>query len=89
MTPTIPINPNQQIDTICRGGVVIEELIHNWPPDGGGIRRIDNNGIISTVIVTGLSIPQLTLEERQANYKAAMLAAVTLADAKEAAAQWL
>ena len=89
MTPTAPINPQQQIDSVYRGGVLIEEIVHNYPPDGGGVRRIDNAGVVTTGPVVGLPIPQPTAEERQANYKAAMAAAVTLEDAKEAARLWL
>lgn len=90
MNPTAPINPAQRIDQTYRDGVLLQETIHNFPPDGGGTQRVENpGGTVTTTPVTGLPIPQPTAEERQANYKAAMAAALTLADAKEAAAQWL
>jgi hypothetical protein len=90
MTPTTPVHPNQRIDQTITGGVVVEETIYNYPPDGGGTRRVENSpGNVTTTAVTGLAIPQPSAEERQANYKTAMAAAVTLQDAKEAAALWL
>ena len=90
MTPTVPTHPSQRIDQFLAGGSLVKEIVHNYPPDGGGTMRTENaNGTVASTPVTGLPIPQPTTEERQAGYKAAMAAAVTLADAKEAAAQWL
>lgn len=90
MISTTPANPAQRIDQEFAAGVLVAETIHNYPPDGGGTRRVeDSPGNVTTTPVTGLPVPQLTADERQAAYKAAMAAAVTLADMKEAAAQWL
>lgn len=58
MNPTAPVDPGQQIDLEFRGGVLVVEVVHNWPPDGGGVRRwIDDQGQEQSVQVSGLPIP--------------------------------
>lgn len=90
MIPTAPVNPAQRIDQVFSGGFLISEVVHNWPENGGGTRRAENpDGTVTTTTVAGLPIPQPSAEERAANYKTAIAAAVTLQDVKEAAALWL
>ena len=88
MIPTTPTDPAQRMDQSYSGGVLVEELVHNHPPDGGGSRRTEVGGVVTTTAVTGIPLPQLTVEERQAAYQQAVADAVTLADIKEAAL-WL
>ncbi len=58
MDPTTPVDRAQQIDQEFRAGVLVVEVVHNWPPDGGGVRRwIDDNGQEQSEQVTGLPVP--------------------------------
>lgn len=70
MQPTTPTNPAQRIDqTRTAAGALVEEIVHNYPPDGGGVRRwVDGTGEHSEA-VSGLPIPQA--EERTAEMKLA------------------
>lgn len=59
MDPTTPTDSRQQIDQEFRAGVLVAETVHNWPPDGGGVRRwVDDQGQEQSEQVTGLPIPQ-------------------------------
>lgn len=59
MNPTAPVDPAQQIDQEFRSGVLVVEVVHNFPPDGGGVRRwIDNQGQEQSEQVSGLPVPQ-------------------------------
>lgn len=59
MQPTLPIDPAQQIDQTYGPAGLTQEIIHNYPPDGGGVRRwVDEQGQEQTEQVSGLPIPQ-------------------------------
>jgi hypothetical protein len=67
MTPTQPTNPAQQIDQTYGPDGLVEEIVHNYPPDGGGTRRWVDAGGEHSEAVTGLSIPaaeQRTVEAK-------------------------
>lgn len=71
MNPTVPVNSAQQIDALFSGGALIQEIIHNYPPDGGGVRRwVDAQGQEQSEQVTGLPVAepvQRTTEDRLAD----------------------
>ena len=73
MTPTTPVNPAQRIDQTYEGGVLVRELVYNYPHNGGGTLRVESpgGGILSSP-VSGL------LPQRQTKSDA-----ITLADLKE------
>lgn len=59
MIPSTPVDRSQQIDQTYGPDGLIEEIVHNWPPDGGGVRRwVDDQGQEQSEQVTGLPIPQ-------------------------------
>lgn len=90
MIPTAPINPAQQIDMRYSEGKLIEELVYNYPHNGGGTKRVENAvGVVTTTSVTGLEARVLTDEEKLASYKAEIALAITLEDIKVAAQTWL
>lgn len=70
MHPTAPVDPAQQIDQTYGPSGLVEEIIHNYPPNGGGTRRwVDANGQEQSEQVTGLPIPEpatRTADERLA-----------------------
>lgn len=55
MTPTTPTNPAQRIDQVTAAGVLVEELVWTYPPDGTAMRRREG---LPDEPVTGLPIPQ-------------------------------
>ena len=58
MNPTIPADVGQRVDQTYGPHGLMQEIIHNWPPDGGGVRRwVDDQGQEQTEPVTGLPIP--------------------------------
>lgn len=58
MQPTPPVHPDQQIDQTYGPDGLVQEIIHNYPPDGGGVRRwVDGQGQEQSEQVTGLPIP--------------------------------
>lgn len=58
MQPTTPTHPAQRIDQTYGPDGLTQEIIHNHPPDGGGVRRwVDAQGQEHTEPVTGLPIP--------------------------------
>lgn len=81
MIPTSPTFPAQRIDQIFGPDGLVEETIHNYPPDGGGVRRwVDGTGEHSEA-VSGLPIPQpeeRTSEVKLADAQAVLAEAATL-----------
>lgn len=71
MKPTTATHPSQQIDQTFTPDGLVEEIVHNYPPDGAGIRRwVDDQGEHSEP-VTGLPIPEVpapTLAEIAAEF---------------------
>jgi hypothetical protein len=67
MNPTQPTNPAQRINQTYGPDGLVEEIVHNYPPDGGGTRRwVDGTGEHSEAVV-GLPIPaaeQRTVETK-------------------------
>ena len=88
MTPTATIDPFQRIDQKYVGDVLVDEIIHNYPPDGGGTHRWEDGGGVHTEAVTGLAIPvepTPTADGSLVVYKTAILSARTLGDIQAAA----
>lgn len=81
MTPTIPSDPGQQIDQTFQDGELVEEIVHNYPPDGGGVRRwVDEQGEHSEP-VTGLPVvaePVRTADDKLADAHAILAEAAVL-----------
>lgn len=71
MVPSTPNDPAQRIDQTYGPDGLVQEIIHNYPPDGGGVRRwIDDQGQEQSEQVTGLPVPQppeRTTEDRIAD----------------------
>lgn len=58
LVPTVPADSAQQVDQTYGPDGLTQEIIHNYPPDGGGTRRwIDDRGQEQTEPVSGLPIP--------------------------------
>lgn len=65
MTPTTPIDPRQRIDQEWRAGVLVEETVHAWPPDGTAVRRWeDDAGVARAEVIHGLVVPEPTVDDR-------------------------
>lgn len=58
MTPTQPSHQSQRIDQTYGPGGLVQEIVHNYPPDGGGTRRwVDDQGQEQSEQVSGLPVP--------------------------------
>lgn len=82
LTPTVPADPAQRIDSVYANGQLIEELVWTYPFDGTGVLRRDGQ---ADQPVTGLPVPappEPTAEEKLAAAAAILNEAGGLAGSK-------